>query len=111
MRTGPSLKKIFPLERRRAPRTSLISGASFVADGTVQRCVAVDVSASGVRLYLLEEQEAPERVVVHLPGGLIRPARRHWQHGIQVGYAFEEAPPNFSNEADPPKPPDDATEH
>ena len=94
MRTGPSLKKIFPLERRRAPRTSLISGASFVADGTVQRCVMVDISAGGVRLYLLEEREAPERVVLHLPGGLIRPARWRWQRATQVGYAFDEALPN-----------------
>jgi hypothetical protein len=102
------LEKTFPSDRRRAPRTSLISGASFVADGTVQRCVIVDVSASGVRLHLLEEREAPERVVVHLPGGLIRPARWRWQRATQVGYAFDEVLPSSPSEAEPLRPADDA---
>jgi hypothetical protein len=104
------MQKICPLERRQAPRTSLISGARFVADGTVQRCVVVDISAGGVCLYLLEEREAPERVVVHLPDGLIRPARWRWQRGTQVGYAFDEASPSSSSDADPPCPADDATQ-
>ena len=75
--------------RRQAVRTPMISGASFTTAGdTVRRCVVVDISDRGVRLHLVEGTEAPEQVVLHLPGHLVRPARLRWQRGTQAGFEF-----------------------
>ena len=74
--------------RRRTARTPVISGASFTAGGTVRRCVMMDISASGVRLYLVDGAEAPEEVVLHLPGRVVQPARRRWQRGTEAGFEF-----------------------
>ena len=75
-------------DRRQAVRTPMISGASFSADDVVRRCVVVDISDRGVRLHLVEGTEAPEQVVLHLPGRKVRPARRRWQRGTQAGFEF-----------------------
>lgn len=88
--------------RRRTWRTPVISGASFTAGDTVRRCVMMDISASGVRLYLVDGAEAPEEVVLHLPGRVVQPARRRWQHGTQAGFEFVDStwePENPSPEA------------
>ena len=74
--------------RRRTARTPVISGASFTAGDTVRRCVMMDISASGVRLYLVDGAEAPEQVVLHLPGRVVQPAHRRWQRGTQAGFEF-----------------------
>jgi len=78
--------------RRQAVRTPMISGASFTTAGdTVRRCVVVDISDRGVRLHLVDDTEAPEQVVLYLPGRRVRPARRRWQRGTQAGFEFADS--------------------
>jgi hypothetical protein len=74
--------------RRQATRTAMISGASFTAGDTVRRCVVVDISASGVRLHLVDGAAAPDQIVLHLPGRVVRPARCRWQRGTEAGFEF-----------------------
>lgn len=88
-------------DRRQAPRTSMISGGSFVSRGTSQGCVIVNLSRVGVRIHLLAEGEAPETLMLHLPGGVVRAARRRWQHDAEVGFEFVEPLPDDRNEAGP----------
>jgi hypothetical protein len=64
----------------------VISGASLSAGDTVRRCVVVDISASGVRVYLVDGAQAPDQVVLHLPRRVVRPARHRWQRGTEAGF-------------------------
>ncbi|MBI0539260.1 hypothetical protein D9599_27400 [Roseomonas sp. KE2513] len=76
------------MERRAASRHLMIKGAQIVCGGTSLNCAAFDLSVAGTRLCLLEYAEIPERVLLKLPGGAVRVARRCWQRGVEVGFEF-----------------------
>jgi hypothetical protein len=84
-------------ERRRVPRTSMLGGGSFVAKKTSQSCVVLNFSPLGAGVRLLIEGKAPEAVILHLPGGAVRAARRRWQHQADVGFEFVEPLPDACN--------------
>jgi hypothetical protein len=77
-------------DRRRAPRTSSISGGRFVAQGTSQNCLILNISILGARIVLLTDDEAPESMVLYLPGRAVGAARRRWQRGTTAGFEFVE---------------------
>jgi hypothetical protein len=56
-------------------------------------CAAFDLSSTGARICLFDPLEVPEMVQLHLPDGMLQPARRRWQQGAQVGFEFVGAAP------------------
>jgi hypothetical protein len=62
-------------------------GGSFVSKGTSQNCVVLNLSLFGSRIRLLTDGEAPQTVLLHLPSGVVRAARRCWQQA-DVGFEF-----------------------
>ena len=74
--------------RRRSERHHLIQHARILADGRVYHCVALDLSESGVRVYLLAPGEIPARVELLLPDGTPRQACRRWRRDREIGFEF-----------------------
>ena len=66
----------------------MISGGELLSKGNFLKCVVLDVSLTGARVHLLSPEEAPRTVVLHLPGGDVRTARRCWQRDSVVGFEF-----------------------
>lgn len=85
------MEKISLNERRRQTRGRMITGGTLMRKAASIRCLVLDVSSTGARVQLLAPQPAPETVLLHLPGGDIRAARRCWQRGDEAGYEFLEA--------------------
>ena len=77
--------------QRRAPRSHVIKAAEIMLGVPPLQCTVLDVSAVGVRVYLSEISEVPERVNLRLPDGSIRGARRVWQQGAEAGFEFVDA--------------------
>ena len=77
-------------DRRRAPRTATISGGRFVVEGTSQNCLILNISLVGAQIRLLTGGDAPEAVMLHLPGRAVCAARRRWQRGATAGFEFVE---------------------
>lgn len=73
----------------------MITGGALERRAESIRCVVVDVSPTGARVHLLSPEPAPDTVLLHLPGGAVRAARRCWQREDEAGYEFlvEEAVP------------------
>jgi hypothetical protein len=67
-----------------------------VASGeAILRCVVLDVSLTGARVHLSTAVEVPEVVILRLPDGSKRRARRSWQRDAEVGFEFlEDAEPD-----------------
>ncbi|MCW8086105.1 hypothetical protein [Sabulicella glaciei] len=66
----------------------MISGGRIVAGGVSNGCVVLDMSIHGARIHLLDPDPAPEKAVLHLPGGVVRKACRRWQRADVAGYEF-----------------------
>ena len=66
----------------------MMRGGSFVSKGMSQNCVVLNLSPLGTRIRLLKEGEAPQTVMLHLPNGAVRAARRCWQQQADVGFEF-----------------------
>lgn len=66
----------------------MISGGRIVAGGVSNGCVVLDMSTGGARIHLLAPVPAPEKAVLHLPGGVVRKACRRWQREDVAGYEF-----------------------
>jgi hypothetical protein len=76
------------MDRRRVRRNYLIKRAHIVFGGTSLDGVALDLSLVGARIFLPTPSEVPERVILRLPDGDVRPAHRRWQRGAEVGFEF-----------------------
>ena len=79
------------LERRGAKREGMIRRAEIVAGALSIECAALDLSTSGARVYLPDPVFALSDVVLCLPGGSRRAARKRWQDGNDVGFMFVQA--------------------
>ncbi|WP_207537594.1 hypothetical protein [Sabulicella rubraurantiaca] len=66
----------------------MISGGRIVAGGVSDGCVVLDMSECGARIHLLTARTAPEKAVLHLPGGVVRKACCRWQREAVAGYEF-----------------------
>jgi hypothetical protein len=82
------MEKIMLNERRRQARGRMITGGALERKAESIRCVVLDVSPTGARVHLLAPEPAPEVVLLHLPGGAVRAARRCWQRNGEAGYEF-----------------------
>lgn len=76
------------MDQRIAPRQQMIKRAQIVYGATTLDCAAFDLSVTGARLSLLAAVDLPDRVILRLPSGVVRVARRCWQRGTQVGFEF-----------------------
>jgi hypothetical protein len=85
------MKNITPNDQRRAARGSTIQGGSLLHKGLLLKCVISDLSVTGARVHLLTPAPAPETVLLELPGGAVRAARRRWQIGSDAGFEFIES--------------------
>jgi hypothetical protein len=55
-----------------------------------QNCAVLNLLLFGTRIRLLTAVEAPQSVMLHLPSGAVRAARRCWQQQADVGFEFLE---------------------
>jgi PilZ domain len=76
------------LDHRRTPRFLMVKGAEIAFKDASHRCVALDLSTAGARVYFAMPGEVPDRVTLRLPDGSVRDARRVWQEGEQIGFEF-----------------------
>ena len=76
------------VERRRTARSRMIKAAQVVSGGSSLDCVVFDLSATGARLCCQTSAEIPDLVILRLPDGTLRPARRRWQRGAEGGFEF-----------------------
>ncbi|MFC7478531.1 PilZ domain-containing protein [Dankookia sp. GCM10030260] len=79
------------MEQRTAYRYPMIKSVEVV-DGHRSLAGAVfNLSATGARVRLFSPAVMPEVVMLRLPDGTIRSARRCWQRGAEVGFEFQSA--------------------
>ncbi|WP_424138999.1 PilZ domain-containing protein [Roseomonas chloroacetimidivorans] len=76
------------MERRRAARQQVIRLGQLAVAETPIRCVVFDLSRAGARIHLFAPCAVPETVILRLPDGTIRQARRRWQRDAAVGLEF-----------------------
>jgi hypothetical protein len=81
------------LERRGESRIRMVKSAAIIVGEVFICCVALDVSATGARVYLPDSVLPPPqvvlwRVLLRLPDGTRRSARRIWQCGNKIGFKF-----------------------
>ena len=76
------------MDRRRAPRSRMIKRGQLVSGETSLNCVVLDLSRTGARIHLTSPWSLPEIVVLRLPDGVLRDARRRWQRDAEAGYEF-----------------------
>lgn len=97
------------LERRSALRFRMIRSMCLNVGEAITQCIALDVSAAGARVYLVEAALLTQielwRVTLRLPDGTERVGRRIWQNGNELGFKFF---PFVTNEP-APGPPDSAS--
>jgi hypothetical protein len=89
--TGPARRGAVVIrlhERRQAPRERLIQGATLIGPGAGLRCVLLDLSEGGARLWLPDPGLVPALMVIRIAGAPDRAARRRWQHGQEMGLQF-----------------------
>ena len=84
------------LERRQAERSRMIKAAEIIVSDEPVKCAALDVSDTGARLYLPDTDTRNGivlwQVVLRLPDGSYRAARRRWQKGNDIGFSFNHSP-------------------
>ena len=84
------------LERRRAERSRVLKTAEIIVGDEPIACAALDVSETGAHLYLPDHGTTGRvvwlHVVLRLPDGSFRIARRRWQHGNDIGFSFVHPP-------------------
>jgi len=68
----------------------MIKRGQLASEGALLRCVVLDVSTTGARVHLSAAGEVPEVVILRLPDGSKRRARRTWQRDAEVGFEFLE---------------------
>jgi hypothetical protein len=68
----------------------MIKKGQLASEDAILRCVVLDVSATGARVYLSAAGEVSEVVILRLPDGSKRRARRTWQRDAEVGFEFLE---------------------
>jgi hypothetical protein len=86
-------------ERRSSRRIGMIKRGQVASGEALLRCVVLDVSATGARVHLTAAVEVPEVVILRLPDGSKRRARRSWRRDAEIGFEFlEDVEPN----AEPP---------
>ena len=73
---------------RRTGRSRVIKSAMIAFGGSIRRCVLLDTSLGGVRLYLPSAADVPELATVELPDGESRTVLRRWQDGEYAGFEF-----------------------
>jgi hypothetical protein len=66
----------------------MIKRGQLASEEAILRCVVLDVSATGARVHLSAAGEVPEIVILRLPDGSKRRARRSWQRDTEVGFEF-----------------------
>jgi hypothetical protein len=80
------------LERRNALRKRMIKRAGISVGARFIECAALDISETGARIYVSESDLVPNLVLwtvaLCLPDGTTRSARRCWQSGSDIGFAF-----------------------
>jgi hypothetical protein len=78
------------MDKRRVPRTRVIKSARIISAEKVLDCVVLDLSATGARIHLTAEWDVPETVLLRLPDGAVRAARRCWQQDMDAGFEYIE---------------------
>ena len=73
------------MERRSARKFRVIKDAEIICSSVLLKGVVLNLSANGAWIHLLSPSEVPDEVVLRLPYGVIRTARRRWQRGSEVG--------------------------
>ena len=76
------------LDQRRTDRTGMIQDARIMLDDVILHCAALDVSSTGARVCFFIPFVAPKQLMLRLPDGQVRAARRRWQQGTQIGVEF-----------------------
>ncbi|HEY8610549.1 MAG TPA: PilZ domain-containing protein [Roseomonas sp.] len=76
------------MDRRRALRSRMIKRGQLVSGGASLNCVVLDLSRTGARIHLAAPSKLPEVVVLRLPDGALRNARRRWQRDADAGLEF-----------------------
>jgi hypothetical protein len=76
------------MERRSGVRQHLIKDAEVLFGLTSLQAVALDLSDSGARMYFPAPADMPEVVVLRLPDGALRAARRTWRRDDESGFEF-----------------------
>jgi hypothetical protein len=76
------------MERRVAPRKSVVRLAAVEFGFTSLRGVVLDLSATGARIYLPPHADVPELVTLRLPDGVTRGACCRWQRDDEAGFQF-----------------------
>jgi hypothetical protein len=82
--------KLWPIERRAAPRYPVLrAGTILIGDGSVN-CMARDMSETGAMLGVTSSVDIPECFTLILaPDGRHMPCRVMWRTEKQMGVAFE----------------------
>jgi hypothetical protein len=78
------------MDKRQVPRTRMIKSVRIISAEKALDCVVLDLSATGARIHLTTEWDVPETVLLRLPDGAVRPARRRWQRDADAGFEFIE---------------------
>jgi hypothetical protein len=68
----------------------MIKRGRIISPEKVLNCVVLDLSATGAGIYLTDSIDVPETVLLRLPDGVVRAARRRWQQDVAVGFEFLE---------------------
>ena len=76
------------LDLRRVKRQRMIKSLSIVSDNGTISCVVLNISSRGVLAHLPKPSSLPEVVILKLPDGTERSARKCWGRSTDVGFEF-----------------------
>ena len=76
------------VEQRGAARSYAIKPGRIMCGDLSLACVIFELSATGMRVCLAADAIIPERVILQMPNGALRAARRVWQKNDEVGFEF-----------------------
>ena len=82
-------QRLAPSRRRSSPRIDAVAGTLIRTDGRSLTATLCDVSATGARLQLRKESAVGAALTISLPDLPPMRAFRRWQHGADLGVAFE----------------------
>jgi hypothetical protein len=76
------------MERRSALRQNITTVVSVEFGFESIRGIILDLSATGVRVYMSPHTDVPELVTLRMPGGVTRGACCRWQRNDEAGFEF-----------------------